>query len=110
VPVDLQQARAFLDDRERRRQRDLEQRFDRARADARAIVDLIVRKYRPRRVYQWGSVLDRSRFSEISDIDVAIEGITDPATLSALLDEADRLTDLPSTSWRSNGSNRSLPT
>jgi predicted nucleotidyltransferase len=39
--------------------------------------------------------LDRRRFWERSDIDLAIEGITDPAAFFALYGEADRLTSFP---------------
>ena len=35
-------------------------------------------------VIQWGSVLRQERFTEISDIDIAVEGITDPETWSHL--------------------------
>jgi hypothetical protein len=39
-------------------------------------------------------LLDRRKFSERSDIDLATEGITDAATFFALYGEADRLTRL----------------
>jgi predicted nucleotidyltransferase len=61
----------------------------------RAVLDLLRAKYRPRRVYQWGSLLDRRRFWERSDIDIAVEGVTDAATFFALYGDADRLTSLP---------------
>ena len=35
----------------------------------------IVERFAPSRVWQWGSLLDRYSFSEISDIDIAIEGL-----------------------------------
>ena len=34
-------------------------------------------------------------FSEMSDIDIAVEGITDPAALSALWSTAEKLTRFP---------------
>jgi len=43
---------------------------------------MIVREYKPLRIYQWGSLLEDRHFSEISDIDIAVEGITDAETLS----------------------------
>jgi hypothetical protein len=47
---------------------------------------MIARNHPRVRVWQWGSLLDRSRFSEISDIDIAIEGFEgDAAAWSALL-------------------------
>ncbi|MBX3746978.1 MAG: nucleotidyltransferase domain-containing protein [Verrucomicrobiae bacterium] len=95
MPVSTKQARAFLEAKERQRQEGLDRRFERAWTDFRRIVDRILADYRPLRLYQWGSLLDRSRFSERSDIDLAVEGVTDPATFSAMFGMADRLTDLP---------------
>jgi predicted nucleotidyltransferase len=46
-------------------------------------------------MYQWGSLVDERQFSEMSDIDIALEGITDPATLSALRGAAEKLTQFP---------------
>ena len=77
--VDLEQARAFQAEKERRRQAWIDARFEQATRDANAIVAAIAEQVNPRRVYQWGSLLDRSRFSEISDIDIAVEGLSGPA-------------------------------
>jgi predicted nucleotidyltransferase len=49
-------------------------------------------KYRPVRIYQWGSLLHPERFDENSDIDLATEGITDAETFFNLLGEAMALT------------------
>jgi predicted nucleotidyltransferase len=95
MTIAVEHVRAFLAAREQRRQRDLDQRFDRAWHDFRAILELLRERYQPTRIYQWGSLLDRSRFNEHSDIDVATEGITDPAVWSQLVDRADELTQLP---------------
>jgi predicted nucleotidyltransferase len=95
MSVDIQHARQFLAERERRRQRELDRRFERAWTGFRAILHLLVSTYRPARIYQWGSLLDRSRFAEYSDIDLAVEGIPDAATFFALYADADRLTSLP---------------
>ena len=56
---------------------------------------MIVRDYKPLRIYLWGSLVDDRHFSERSDIDIAVEGITDPAELSALRDSAEKLTRFP---------------
>ncbi len=85
----------FLERREARRQAGLDARFSRAQHDARAVVDLIVTKYHPSRIYQWGSLLDRRRFWERSDIDIAVEGIEDPGTFFRLCGEVGRLAQLP---------------
>jgi predicted nucleotidyltransferase len=95
VGIDIQAAsRAWLR-RQADRQARIEQRWRTAQRDVARILAMIVERYRPLRVYQWGSLLDRSRFSEISDVDLAVEGVTDPRAFFALLEEADRLTGLP---------------
>ena len=77
--VDLERARAFQAEKERRRQGRIDARFEQATRDANTIVAAIAEAVNPRRIYQWGSLLDRSRFSEISDIDIAVEGLSGPA-------------------------------
>ena len=91
----IERCRRFLEDREQERQARLDRRFERAWEDARAIIDLLVTKYRPRRIYQWGSLLDRGHFWERSDIDIAVEGIVTPFELFAMYGEADRLASVP---------------
>ena len=92
--VDLDRARAFLDAKEVRRQRELDRRFERASRDFENIVAIIVARFAPLRVWQWGSLLDRNSFSEISDIDIAIEGLEGgPATWFALIGEVMGMTD-----------------
>ncbi len=56
---------------------------------------MIIKKYQPTRLYRWGSLLDQNKFKEYSDIDIAVEGITDPETVFDLLDDADRMTEFP---------------
>ena len=48
----------------------------------------------PVRIYQWGSLLRREPFSEISDIDLAVEGLDDSGSFFILLSEADEMSDL----------------
>ncbi len=84
--------RAFVRARKNRRQRDLAGRLAEARRDASAIVALIAREFGPARIYQWGSLVNDRHFSERSDIDLALEGITDPETLSSLRRTAERMT------------------
>ncbi len=93
--VDPKAGRSFLERRERARQRVLDQRFAQAQRDVQAIVSLIVAKYKPRRLYQWGSLLHRPRFWEHSDVDIAVEGILDVKAFFAMYGEADHLTSLP---------------
>lgn len=93
--IDLDRVRAFLADRDRRREAQIDARFERAGRDARVIVEQIAARVNPRRIYQWGSLLDRTRFSEISDIDIAVEGLRGPAEFFRTLGIAMRGTTLP---------------
>ena len=93
--IDLDRARAFQTEKERRRRARIDARFEQATRDASAIVAAIAEQVNPRRIYQWGSLLDRSRFSEISDIDFAIEGLRGPAEFFRALGIAMEGTTLP---------------
>ena len=93
--VDLCRARAFLADREERRRERLDERYAHATRDARAIVSEIAAQVNPRRIYQWGSLLDRKRFSEISDLDIAVEGLNGPAEFFQVLGIAMNATVFP---------------
>ena len=93
--VDLEQVRAFLAGRERRRRARLDERYARATRDARAIVAEIAAQVNPHRIYQWGSLLDRNRFSEISDVDIAVEGLNGAAEFFQVLGIAMNGTSLP---------------
>ena len=93
--IDLDRARAFLADKERRRRARIDERYARATRDARAIVSEIAARVNPRRIYQWGSLLDRSRFNEISDLDIAVEGLNGPAEFFMVLGIAMNATALP---------------
>ena len=66
-----------------------------ATRDARAIVAAIAEQVNPRRIYQCGSLLDRARFSEISDIDIAVEGLRGPAEFLRTLGIAMDGTSMP---------------
>ncbi len=84
--------RAYVRSRRARRRTELASRLSDARRDCAAIIQAIVQDYAPIRIYQWGSLLDDRHFSEMSDIDIAVEGITDPAALSALRGAMEKLT------------------
>ena len=93
--IDLDRARAFLAAKEQRRRARIDARFAQATRDARAIVAAIAVEVRPRRIYQWGSLLDPARFTEISDIDIAVEGLRGPAEFFRTLGIAMDGTSLP---------------
>ena len=91
--VTLESMRDSLRRREEARRRNRHARWTAAKRDFDAIVSMIERDYAPKRIYCWGSVLHPERFTETSDIDVGIEGITDPARYFELLGKAMALTD-----------------
>ena len=93
--VDLARVRAYLAARGQRRRARIDERYAQATRDARAIVSEIAAQVNPRRIYQWGSLLDRRRFSEISDLDIAVEGLSGPAEFFEVLGIAMNATALP---------------
>lgn len=92
---EAQTIRAFVRARKNRKRLELAARLEKARRDFDTVVAMIVKEYKPLRIYQWGSLLEDRHFSEISDIDIAVEGITDAAVLSGLRAEAEKLTYFP---------------
>jgi predicted nucleotidyltransferase len=68
---------------------------ERAASDVGAIVEMIVIKYAPHRIYQWGSLLRSGAFKPYSDIDIAVEGILDAERFFALLEDVQKMTVFP---------------
>lgn len=93
--IDLAAVRAFLENKEKIRTEQLDRKFKQATEDCGRIVEKIKKSYAPRRIWQWGSLLDRRRFSEISDIDLALEGVSGPGEFFEILGEAMKMTDFP---------------
>lgn len=93
--IDLDAVRGFLKNKDLERSRKLDEQFTRACASFDAITAMIVERFRPVRIYQWGSLLNRARFSEISDIDIAVEGLSGPQEYYTLLGVALPMTDFP---------------
>ena len=93
--LNLDSVRNFLLEKEQARQRILDERFNQICHECSRIIMHIARNHRVHRIYQWGSLLDRSRFSEISDVDIALEGVKDYQEFSLILGEAEKMTDFP---------------
>jgi len=92
---DVAAARHTLARRNGLRREQLLAKASQAQADFCLIREMLIRDYQPRRIYQWGSLLRPERFQEISDIDSAVEGWTDPMMGLHALDDACRLTQFP---------------
>ena len=56
---------------------------------------MIINRYQPLKIVQWGSLLDFQTFDENSDIDIAVEGIINAEKYFALLGDAMLLTRFP---------------
>ena len=73
----------------------LQERFQRATVDAERIIHMIIDRYAPRSIYQWGSLLEYRRFNELSDIDIAVTGLSQASTVFHLMGDAEDMTDFP---------------
>jgi len=93
--AEMQLMRKNYRERRERYRRELEKRLEMARKDFDRIVRHIAETYHPKRIWQWGSLIDGHHFSERSDIDIALEGITDPKTFFAILGDAMGMSGLP---------------
>ncbi len=93
--VDINEAKQFLKNKAAKRNANLDKLFKKASEDFENIVSVISSDFNPARIYQWGSLLNRDNFSEISDIDIAVEGLADAEQIFKLYKKAEKMTDLP---------------
>jgi predicted nucleotidyltransferase len=77
MAFDLAAAAQTYVSRRNERRADLAERLDAMRQSAEAMIAHIRDVYQPVRIYQWGSLLNEHHFSELSDIDIAVEGVID---------------------------------
>lgn len=94
-PFNISKARKNLSERLRKKENVLQKRFEQAQKDFHSACTMITEKYRPRRIYQWGSLLNWKHFSEISDIDIGIEGNFNAETFFAMLKDIESITQFP---------------
>ena len=93
--MDIGEVRAFLHAKHEARAEELSHRLTEARRDAARILHRIIAEVKPLRVYQWGSLVTGRHFSQISDIDLALEGLAGPAEYFAALGIAMDETSFP---------------
>ncbi len=93
MSVDIARARGFVRQKELERKEKLKKKLNQAKADFKKITCMIIDKYNPAKVYQWGSLLNEAHFSEISDIDIALEGLKSAEEFFQIYGEAMRMTD-----------------
>ena len=92
---DIQKAREFIQKKRANILRERHQRFEKAWHDFDNIVALLIKRYDLKQIYQWGSLLNEKYFSEISDIDIAVEGVKSAEQYFQMIGEAMELTDFP---------------
>jgi predicted nucleotidyltransferase len=92
---EIEQARAFLRQRNADYMRKCENMHAQAVDDCRKIIDIMITKYGVQRIYQWGSLLNKHNFRDYSDIDIAVEGLKKAEDYFALLEEAQQCTAFP---------------
>ena len=95
MDIDIPRVREFLRDKQTCRKKRLAERLKQAQEDARRIIEHLGRVYSPARIYQWGSLVETRNFSEISDIDIGVEGLSGPEQYFAMLGDAIGMTGFP---------------
>ncbi len=91
----LEKAREFLRNKKKSKQALIERRFQKAWNDFEQIAEMIWKSYKPKAIYQWGSLLNRDWFSDISDIDIALAGHITAEAFFEMYGKAMEMTDLP---------------
>jgi predicted nucleotidyltransferase len=92
---DYEAAKRFQREKEEKRNNELDKRFECAWSDFNNIIKMLIEKYNPKKIYQWGSLLDRRIFSEISDIDIALEDIKSAEEFFSIYKDAEEITNFP---------------
>jgi len=95
LPINLDKVRAFLDGKRERTRRARTALLEQAQSDARAIIERIARAHNPSRIYQWGSLIETGHFTELSDIDIALEGLRSAEEYFAILGDVMGMTAFP---------------
>lgn len=90
--MNIQKIRENLEKKENAKRLSRLKRLEKARRDFEAIVRMIIDRYAPRKIVQWGSLLVPEQFDENSDIDIAVEGVPEAERFFALLGDAMALT------------------
>ncbi len=92
IVLNIDKIKENLQKREAIQKEALRGRFNAAAHDFDKIVRMIIHKYSPKKIVQWGSLLHPEKFDENSDIDIAVEGISEAERYFALLGDAMDLT------------------
>lgn len=92
---DMTSARWNFAQREKRRERTRFELHANAAIDAERIIESIISRFNPKRIYQWGSLLHPEQFDENSDIDIAVEGLQSIGDFFDCFGMAEAMTKFP---------------
>ncbi len=92
--VNPQQVKQYLKKKQALKKAQRLELWKMAQQEANAIIAMIIEKYQPKQIIQWGSILEPKHFSEASDIDLAIIGL-DSITFMKVLADAEEMTQFP---------------
>ena len=91
----LEKAREFLRNKKKHKEALINRRFQKARNDFEQITAMIRKTYKPGAIYQCGSLPNRDRLTDISDIDIALAGDIPAEAFFEMYGKAMEMTDLP---------------
>lgn len=94
-PFNIAGARENLKKRRAEIMAEREKLFYKASDDCKLIIKMIISRFNPVRIYQWGSLLDKKMFTDYSDIDIALEGIGSIEDIIELEKIAESMTEFP---------------
>ncbi len=93
--INIKDACNFQNQKYKRKLKEFDLLRAKAVEDFDKIVQMIIEKYNPKQIYQWGSLLSKNKFTDFSDIDIAISGLQDAETFFQLLSDAEDLSSFP---------------
>ena len=82
--IDLDRAAARIREQDRERERARGRRYEQAQRDLERALEIVRTYPQVRRVRVWGSLLRPDRFTELSDVDICIEGVSSPEVWSSI--------------------------
>jgi len=87
--LSIVESRNFIQRKRKVRDAEPDRLFEQANTDFEVIKRMVIERYQPQWIYQWGSLWDRSLFREYSDIDIVVEGVEDPETFFKMYGDAE---------------------
>jgi predicted nucleotidyltransferase len=92
---DFKSAKKWLLDKQKRKEKIRRDLYKKAKKEFEEIVKMIIKKFKPKKIYQWGSLIHQENFREYSDIDIGIEGLKSIEEFFNLYGEAENISSFP---------------